>query len=159
MRVWTLGIPEIVHLTVSTPYPGTETWLTEIRKLAAVDYRLFDIQHAVLPTRLPLRKFHEELVAAQLVFAHKHLGAAALRRAAGLMVRLLLAGQTNFLRSIRKFNRVYNAERQHGDHLREVRYAIRRLEVTGRVKPGAAELYVHAKPRGHRQDRALAASG
>jgi hypothetical protein len=54
VREWALSIPEIVHLTVSTPYPGTETWLTESRKLATLDYRLVDIQHAVL--RHPARR-------------------------------------------------------------------------------------------------------
>src|SRR5437763_9199714 len=62
VREWALSVPEVVHLTVSTPYPGTETWLTESRKLATRDYRLFDVQHAVLPTRLPLKRFYEELV-------------------------------------------------------------------------------------------------
>ena len=63
VRDWALSVPEIVHLTVNTPYPGTETWLTEERQLATRDYRLFDIQHAVLPTRLPLAEFYDELVA------------------------------------------------------------------------------------------------
>ena len=54
VREWAAGVPEIVHLTVNTPYPGTETWHTESRKLTSLDYRLFDVQHAVLPTTLPL---------------------------------------------------------------------------------------------------------
>ena len=54
VREWALTVPEIVHLTVNTPYPGTETWLTESRQLTTRDYRLFDVQHAVLPTTLPL---------------------------------------------------------------------------------------------------------
>src|SRR5438876_7741605 len=33
IREWARSVPEIVHLTVNTPYPGTETWLTESRKL------------------------------------------------------------------------------------------------------------------------------
>src|SRR5256714_4760800 len=56
VRDWALTVPEIVHLTVATPYPGTETWLTETRELTSHDYRLFDVQHAVLPTRLPLHR-------------------------------------------------------------------------------------------------------
>ena len=55
-------IPEIVTISVNTPYPGTETWLTEPREIQSRDYRLFDIQHAVLPTTLlPLPEFYEEL--------------------------------------------------------------------------------------------------
>ena len=51
IRDWCLEVPEIVNLSVNTPYPGTETWLTESRRLQTRDYRLFDIQHAVLPTK------------------------------------------------------------------------------------------------------------
>ena len=62
IRQWCLEIPEIVNISVNTPYPGTESWLTEPRRLTTHDYRLFDIQHAVLPTRLPLAEFYQELV-------------------------------------------------------------------------------------------------
>ncbi len=55
IRQWCLDIPEIVNISVNTPYPGTESWLTESRRLTTRDYRLFDIQHAVLPTRFPSR--------------------------------------------------------------------------------------------------------
>ena len=55
-------MPEIVNISVNTPYPGTEIWLTEERRLATRDYRLFDIQHAVLPTKLPLPEFYRELI-------------------------------------------------------------------------------------------------
>jgi magnesium-protoporphyrin IX monomethyl ester (oxidative) cyclase len=57
VRQWALKVPEIVHLTVNTPYPGTETWHTESRSFTTRDYRLFDVQHAVLPTTLPLERF------------------------------------------------------------------------------------------------------
>ena len=50
VREWMLSVPEIVHLTVNTPYPGTETWTTDARDLATRNYKLFDVQHAVLPT-------------------------------------------------------------------------------------------------------------
>ena len=32
IRQWCLEIPEIVNISVNTPYPGTETWLTESRR-------------------------------------------------------------------------------------------------------------------------------
>src|SRR6266849_10643476 len=79
VREWALSVPEVVHLTVNTPYPGTETWLTESRKFTTRDYRLFDVQHAVLPTRLSLERFYQELVNTQQVLNKKHLGLAALR--------------------------------------------------------------------------------
>src|SRR5437660_1262273 len=96
VREWALSVPEVVHLTVSTPYPGTETWLTESRKLTTRDYRLFDVQHAVLPTRLPLARFYEELVKTQGILNRKHLGWGAIRKASGLAIRSLLRGQTNY---------------------------------------------------------------
>src|ERR1051326_5142651 len=78
-------IADIVNISVNTPYPGTETWRTESRKLTTRDYRLFDIQHAVLPTKLPLEEFYKELVASQRVLAMKHLGWTAMRQCAGIV--------------------------------------------------------------------------
>ncbi len=52
IREWCMEIPEIVNISVNTPYPGTESWRTEARRINTRDYRLFDIQHAVLPTYL-----------------------------------------------------------------------------------------------------------
>jgi hopanoid C-3 methylase HpnR len=143
IRDWALEIPEVVHITVATPYPGTETWLTESRKLTTLDYRLFDIQHAVLPTRLPLKRFYEELVRTQAVINRKHLGWRGLTKVASISARLALRGQTNFLRMLWKFNSVYNADRQYSEHFRELRYSIRtpRSHVEGR--PSAEALYVH----------------
>ena len=142
VRDWALTVPEIVHLTVATPYPGTETWLTETRELTSHDYRLFDVQHAVLPTRLPLQRFYEQLIQTQAVLNRKHLGWGAISRYGGPLVRALARGQTNYLKMLWKFSSVYNAERQFGDHGRPVKYALRpRRLVAG--KPTAAQLYVH----------------
>ena len=59
VREWCLEQPEVVNISVNTPYPGTESWPTEERRRVATrDYRLYDIQHAVLPTRLPLAEFY-----------------------------------------------------------------------------------------------------
>ncbi len=124
VRKWALSVPEIVNLTVMTPYPGTEIWHTEAQKLTSLDYRLFDIQHAVLPTKLPLDVFYQELVTTQSVLNRKHLGVAAVAQTFGIIGRNLMHGQTNFARMLWKFNKVYNAPRQHGDHQREVRYEL-----------------------------------
>ncbi len=148
VRDWAMSVPEIVHLTVNTPYPGTETWHSESRRLTSLDYRLFDVQHAVLPTRLPLRRFYEELVNTQAVLNRKHLGLAALRGTASTVGRLLMRGQTNFLRSLWKFSRVYNQNRQFGDHARPVRYAMRPPVAPG-AKPAARDLYVHIPVSAH----------
>ncbi len=73
VREWALSVPEIVHLTVNTPYPGTETWATEARSFTTRNYKLFDVQHAVLPTKLPLEKFYEELIKTQQILFKKHM--------------------------------------------------------------------------------------
>ncbi len=146
VRDWALTVPEIVHLTVATPYPGTETWLTEPRQLTTHDYRLFDVQHAVLPTKLPLHRFYEELVNTQAIINRKHLGWAAVRSAGALAIQALLRGQTNYVRMMWKFASVYNADRQFGDHQREVQYELRPRRPLAVAKPRKGELFVHAAP-------------
>jgi len=39
--------------------------VADARAFTTRDYRLFDIRHAVLPTKLPLHCFYEELVDTQ----------------------------------------------------------------------------------------------
>ncbi len=148
VRDWAMSVPEIVNITVQTPYPGTETWLTESRRLTTLDYRLFDVQHAVLPTRLPLHRFYQELVKTQAVLARKHLGIAALAQTTGIIARQLLRGQTNFAKMIWKFNEVYNADRQYSDHLQPVQYHLPPPADHPAVNPDPKELYVHIPLRG-----------
>ena len=147
LRAWCLEIPEIVNVSVATPYPGTEIWQTDGAKLASRDYRLFDIQHAVTPTALPLEEFYEELVNTQRVLNLKHLGLKGLRHVSLISAKLLLRGQTNFLRSVWKFNSVFNPAIQMADHARPVKYELRLPEPRKRAP------YVHA-PIG-RSKRAL----
>lgn len=155
VREWCVEQPEIVNISVNTPYPGTESWLTEERRLATRDYRLFDIQHAVLPTKLPLPEFYEELVQTQRAIYSKHLGWRTLADAAGLALRLLLRGQTNFVKSMLKMNSVYRTELLLADHVRPVGYEIPLPPPHERKTSGRA-LYVHA-PRG-RAGRAIDAA-
>ncbi len=122
VRQWCLDIPEIVTISVNTPYPGTESWHTESRRIQTRDYRLFDIQHAVLPTKMPLPEFYAELVKTQEVLNKKHLGWAALKTTAALAVGHLMRGQTNFVKMLWKFNSVYNPTLQLADHQRPVSY-------------------------------------
>jgi hopanoid C-3 methylase len=143
VRQWAMSVPEIVNITVQTPYPGTETWMTESRRLTTLDYRLFDVQHAVLPTRLPLHTFYEELVKTQAVLARKHLGVAALAQTAGIVARQLAHGQTNFARMIWKFNKVYNADRQFADHQREVTYQLPPPTGQPTVVADQKDLFIH----------------
>jgi magnesium-protoporphyrin IX monomethyl ester (oxidative) cyclase len=147
VRDWAMSVPEIVNITVQTPYPGTETWLTESRRLTTLDYRLFDVQHAVLPTRLPLHQFYTELVKTQAILARKHLGVAALAKTSGIVARQLLRGQTNFAKMIWKFNSVYNADRQYSEHLREPRYLLPLQAEPATAPPDRKELYIHVPTR------------
>jgi hypothetical protein len=109
---------------VNTPYPGTESWLTEARRLTTHDYRLFDIQHAVLPTRLGLAEFYEELVRTQQVLNRKHLGWRAVRSLSGILANNLARGQTNTLKMLWKFNSIYDPRLQLADHQQPVRYEL-----------------------------------
>jgi hopanoid C-3 methylase len=152
IREWCLGIPEIVNISVNTPYPGTESWHTEAREFRTRDYRLFDIQHAVLPTRLPLSGFYEELVKTQQVLNKKHMGWAALRSTAKIAAGHLLRGQTNFVKMLWKFNSVYNPKLLLADHQRPVRYEMR-LPTAAHEKIDSKRLYV-LPPRG-RHGRAI----
>ena len=152
IRAWCLEIPEVVSISVNTPYPGTESWLTESRQVQTRDYRLYDIQHAVLPTRLPLPEFYEELVKTQQVLNMKHLGWAALRATARLSTKLLLRGQTNFVKMLWKFNSVYNPKLQLADHQRPVTYQMS-LPPPSQTRVKSNLLYIH---NGNgRQGRAL----
>jgi hypothetical protein len=143
-----MEIPEVVNISVNTPYPGTETWHTESRQLATRDYRLFDIQHAVLPTRLPLPDFYTELVQTQQVLNHKHLGARQLWGMSRLVMRLLARGQTNFVKMLFKFNSVYNPKLQLADHEQPVKYEIA-LPPEPQARVDLNTLYVH-KAQGRR---------
>jgi hopanoid C-3 methylase HpnR len=122
IRQWCMEIPEIVNISVNTPYPGTESWHTESRKIQTRDYRLFDIQHAVLPTKMPLFEFYEELVKTQEVLNKKHLGWTALKSTVALAAGHLLNGQTNFIKMLWKFASVYSPKQQLADHQRPVKY-------------------------------------
>jgi hopanoid C-3 methylase HpnR len=153
IREWCMEIPEIVNISVNTPYPGTETWLTESRQLTTRDYRMFDIQHAVLPTRLPLNEFYEELVKTQQVLNMKHLGWESLKGTAKIVGRHLLRGQTNFLKSLWKFNSVFNPALQMADHAQPVRYEMAPPPPRTAAKIDMKNIYIH-QSRG-RKSRAL----
>ena len=139
VREWALSVPEIVHMTVNTPYPGHRDLAHRVAQLTTRDYRLFDVQHAVLPTRLPLERFYEELVRTQQVLNSKHLGWAALREVAAIAGPP--AGQTNFVK-LWKFRRVYSADRQYGDHSRPLTYSMRPPAIQ-LARPKASDLFVH----------------
>ena len=157
LREWAMTVPEIVHLTVATPYPGTEIWLTETRRLTSRDYRLFDVAHAVLPTRMPLDKFYAELVKTQEILNRKHLGWGAIPKYGLPAVRALMRGQTNYVKMLWKFARVVNQNRQYADHQRPVKYEMRPPKPAV-AKPNPAGLFVHV-PQGLRAKASTPAAG
>jgi hypothetical protein len=46
--------------TILTPLPGTQLYKAYKDKLLTTDHRLFDLLHAVLPTRLPREEFYKQ---------------------------------------------------------------------------------------------------
>jgi magnesium-protoporphyrin IX monomethyl ester (oxidative) cyclase len=149
VRDWCMEVPEVVNISINTPYPGTETWLTEERRLQTRDYRLFDIQHAVLPTKLPLAAFYGELLHTQRVLYGKHMNWRTTPQLVSSVARNLARGQTNFIRGIMNYNKVYKAEKMLADHARPVHYELP-LPPRPRANAPAAKgslLYIHA-PRG-----------
>ena len=142
-----------------TPYPGTEIWHSESKKLTTRDYRLFDIQRAVLPTKLPLERFYEELVHTQAVINRKFLGWRTAIQTLGIISLQLAHGQTNFVRMLWKFNQVYNPERQYADHFRQVHFELPLPEQRHMDRREREQLYVHRRPsavRGGSQGAATA---
>ncbi|MGH7031114.1 MAG: radical SAM protein, partial [Stellaceae bacterium] len=157
VREWALEMPDVINISVNTPYPGTESWITDGRRLETRDYRLFDIQHAVLPTKLPLAEFYQELVTTQRALFAKHLDWRQLWDAGGIVARLLLRGQTNFVKSLFQLNKVYRPELLLADHAAPVSYQIPMPPAsTAAPAPARTGLYIHP-PRG-RKGRAIDAA-
>ena len=159
-----MEVPEIVNVSINTPYPGTESWLTEERRLWTRDYRLFDIQHAVLPTKLPLPLFYRELLKTQRVLFLKHFNWHSALLVGGEALRLFIRGQTNFVRGMMLYKKTYNLDKMLRDHAQPVRYEIPlpphgAVPATKKAHPNRsatkpavelakpANLYIHA-PRG-----------
>jgi magnesium-protoporphyrin IX monomethyl ester (oxidative) cyclase len=143
VRDWCMDVPEVVNISINTPYPGTETWLTEQRRLQTRDYRLFDIQHVVLPTKLPLDVFYRELLHTQWVLYRKHMNWRTTPKLARTLAHNLARGQINFIRGIMKYKKVYNVEKMLADHARPVRYELP-LRAEGNVPISGPSLYIHA---------------
>ncbi len=143
---WAKSVPEIVHLSVMTPYPGTETWADASRDLTTLDYRLFDIHHAVLPTRLPLAQFYQELVKSQAVLYRKHIRKGTLFKALKKTLWHLGNGHMNFARSVINFRFAPDPRKQLGDHSREVRYAMQTPETGDTIIAGRGQsLFIHSR--------------
>ncbi|ABA58210.1 Cobalamin B12-binding/Radical SAM domain Fe-S oxidoreductase [Nitrosococcus oceani ATCC 19707] len=142
VRQWCLEVPEVVNISINTPYPGTEIWHTQSDRLTTRDYRLFDIQHAVLPTRLPLEEFYSELLKTQRVMNMKHISWRTMGHLAGLVSQRLIRGQFNFLKMLWQFNKVYNLERLLADHAYPSAYKMALPSAPG-TAADRKTLYVH----------------
>jgi radical SAM superfamily enzyme YgiQ (UPF0313 family) len=46
--------------SILTPLPGTDLWETARKQVTTQNWEMFDIVHAVIPTKLPLKDFYEE---------------------------------------------------------------------------------------------------
>jgi radical SAM superfamily enzyme YgiQ (UPF0313 family) len=152
IREWGMEVPEIVNISVNTPYPGTESWLTEQRDLSTLDYRLFDIQHAVMPTRLPLAQFYRELLHTRRVLYLKQFNLRTAPRRARDLLGVLMRGQTNFLRSIFLCLSIFSQKKMLDDHSRPMTYKMspRPSPWQGTPKQPVAKapgFYIHA-PKG-----------
>jgi pyruvate-formate lyase-activating enzyme len=58
--------PPLVTFTVETPLVGTKLFDESGGKLTTRDWSLFDLEHAVLPTALPLDEFYREMARLQM---------------------------------------------------------------------------------------------
>ncbi|MBI5877010.1 MAG: cobalamin B12-binding domain-containing protein [Chloroflexi bacterium] len=58
VKTMRVGFPQF---TVMTPLPGTEIFAAQRAQLTTGQHHLFDLAHAVVPTRLPLEKFYEQM--------------------------------------------------------------------------------------------------
>lgn len=87
--------------TVMTPLPGTELHATRRQDLLSDRPELYDMLHTLLPTRLPLREFYEELAKlyAGAVPVYRSLPTLLRYGYHGLMLRLRLFGM--FLQRVR----------------------------------------------------------
>jgi radical SAM superfamily enzyme YgiQ (UPF0313 family) len=75
-----IGIPLV---TILTPLPGTQLYRAYQNQLMTTDLRLFDLLHAVLPTRLPRAEFYAEFarsIRATKESAHRAMRNTMLRR-------------------------------------------------------------------------------
>jgi hypothetical protein len=129
------------------PYPGTETWPAAAPHLITQDYRLFDTQHAVTPTKLPLPQFYEEFTRTQMVLFRKHLNKANLYGAMKKILQSLCRGQTNLARSILNFRSLPNPRRRYADHFQKAPYTLQapaESPAPGVDQP-SGERYIHKR--------------
>ena len=120
--------------TVLTPLPGTDLWDHTESDLTTDDWELFDITHAVLPTKLPLNEFYRELAGLWrhtlgMTYAHKGRLKVHLRLLAALATR-----KVSFA-ALRKGMRMGNVLGRPESFLRAHRESRARLEAHETLAP------------------------
>ena len=83
-----------------------------------------------------------ELVKTQKVLFTKHMGWTAVRNMASNIGNQLMRGQTNFLRSLFKFDSVFNPKLQLADHSMPVKYQMA-PPPQSRQRIDAKSIYIH----------------
>lgn len=58
IKKWNIRFP---YFSVLTPLPGTKLYHLKKNEITTSNWELYDLLHAVLPTRIPLAKFYHEL--------------------------------------------------------------------------------------------------
>jgi hopanoid C-3 methylase len=93
--------------TVMTPLPGTELHEAVKDRLLTGKPEMFDMLHALVPTRLPLQEFYREMAALykEAVPLYRSLPALMKFGAHGMLLRIRLFG--TFLKRLQQFHREY----------------------------------------------------
>jgi hopanoid C-3 methylase HpnR len=83
--------------TILTPLPGTELWEMQKAQVTTDDYSYFDVEHLVLPSRLPPERFYEQFASLYtLTDARTRLS----RKALWNLLQMVFQGQTFALRRV-----------------------------------------------------------
>ena len=111
-----LGVA-IPIVTVWTPLPGTQLYRQMKDKLLTTDARLFDLLHAVTPTRLPRKRFYEKLAEAnQATWPSFEKGTYTVMKRRPAFFLDQWRGTLRFLKRIRQYSPIYEDA---GSHMRD----------------------------------------
>lgn len=98
---------DVPAFSVYTPLPGTDLYKEEKDNFITRNYNLFDVVHAITPTKLPLKKFYKEYVriCKRIIPFKKRIKI--LRELDPEVRRALLSNASKFLRKIKNAHRDY----------------------------------------------------
>lgn len=81
------------QISILTPLPGTELFQELKNKLTTTNYELYDLFHAVLPTRLPLHEFYKEFAR---LYRKAYVSPASVLASAGWVMKKALSFQLSW---------------------------------------------------------------